>query len=225
MVFTKSFSLCLVVKIILCIIVIFLSGQRAYLLALFLTICLTFFISIIYCYKKNIFIKIKYFKYLFSFIAISMPVFFYFIYNILLSELDLVSSAVDLRSMQVEMFNTVANSHGFFGSGFGYVGELTRSEDMPWAYEVSYHLLLGSMGVIFFSMLILVSLIIFINSFIKIVSHTDYFINFFPHILALISILIISAFNPFLFKFDVLWVFFLPIISWASIKNGYKYGS
>ena len=50
------------------------------------------------------------------------------------------------------------------------MGDIIRSEEMPWAYEVSSHLMLGSMGVWLFSLFLIISVIIFIVTFNSITS-------------------------------------------------------
>ena len=222
--FNKKISMSTFLKVILSIIILILSGQRSFLLALLFSFLIIMLTAGIYLYKNRRYFKFSKIYYFVLTFLVTCPFIFIQIYKFIINDVDFFSNAVSIRTSQISMFNNIADLNRFFGSGFGYVGDIIRSEEMPWAYEVSYHLMLGSMGVWLFSLFLIISVIIFIVAFNSITSKKSYFVNFFPHLLGLISVLIVSIFNPFLFKFDVLWVFFVPIISWISLSEN-KYES
>jgi hypothetical protein len=100
-----------------------------------------------------------------------------------------------------------------FGSGLGAAASVIRSTDQKWAYELSYVALLFHTGIIgtvgYFASVIW----IYWKSLKIIVLSTDKYVS-----VCLVSILVgITSFfiangtNPYLSKYDFLWVIFLPI--------------
>ncbi len=100
------------------------------------------------------------------------------------------------------------------GHGLGSVStSCIRSEESPWNYELSYVALLFQVGIIGFLIYFLSVTWIFFQS-IKIVKRNHEFATILlPQVVGLICFLIMNASNPYLLKFDLLWILFLPIIS------------
>lgn len=97
------------------------------------------------------------------------------------------------------------------GHGFGSTVDVVRSHDTPWAYELSYLALLMNVGLIGF--LIYSGAIVWIAlKGIELSRKDAEFAKLFvPLITALCAFLIVNATNPYLGKFDYLWVIFLPV--------------
>jgi O-antigen ligase len=105
-----------------------------------------------------------------------------------------------------------------FGHGHGTSasGSL-RSDDMPWAYELSYMSLLfhtGLVGVIVYSSSVGW---VFWKSIQVVRSRPESAALFLPVLSGLACFLIANATNPYLGKFDYLWTLFLPI----GVLNAY----
>lgn len=97
------------------------------------------------------------------------------------------------------------------GQGIGWASSYVRSEK-PWEYELSYNYMLASLGLLgsavrFFSTLWVIEKCL---SFVK--KTNKYKELLLPPISGLLSMLINYASNPYLSKFDFLWILFFPII-------------
>jgi len=96
------------------------------------------------------------------------------------------------------------------GHGLGSTVDVVRSHDMPWAYELSYLALLMNVGLVGF--LVYTGAVVWIAlKGIQLSRRDAEFAKLFiPLITALCAFLIMNATNPYLAKFDYLWVIFLP---------------
>lgn len=98
----------------------------------------------------------------------------------------------------------------FFGSGAGAISGYLRSDSQPWAYELSYIANIFHYGFVGFSfyllgvLFIIVSLISAISIKRKPCFELYYFGGF-------IGFMIANATNPYLMKFDYMWVIFIPV--------------
>jgi O-antigen ligase len=101
----------------------------------------------------------------------------------------------------------------FFGLGSGATVELSRNSDQPWSYELYYLALLvqfGILGVFIY----LISIIVLIYLAIKIVRKNDNLSTvLIPMVSGMICYLIASGTNPYLGKFDSLYVIFILVYS------------
>jgi len=98
------------------------------------------------------------------------------------------------------------------GAGHGAAAIDNKNlEEMQWAYELSYLALLFQVGIIGF-LVYLISIIWMIIKLIqKLKKNQEYSIIILPILVGLICFLIANATNPYLLKFDYLWVIFLPL--------------
>jgi hypothetical protein len=97
------------------------------------------------------------------------------------------------------------------GNGLGSTADLVRSVEMPWAYELSYLALLMNVGIIgFFVYMLAVGWIIIKGISLAKRDH-DFALLFVPLASAMTAFLIMNGTNPYLAKFDYLWVIFLPV--------------
>ena len=109
-----------------------------------------------------------------------------------------------------------------YGRGFGAAAEYRRSIEFPWAYEITYVALLFQTGILgiflfAFSTIIVMGKLLFI-----IVRNPEYYELVLPIWITTFCFLIANNTNPYLFKFDFIWVYFLPIaiLNALLIKNG-----
>lgn len=99
-----------------------------------------------------------------------------------------------------------------FGSGHGAaaIGSV-RSDEQPWAYELSYLALLFQVGligsIIYFSALLWA----FLKSIRVVRTNPKSAAVILPLLVGLTCFLIANATNPYLAKFDYLWTLFLPV--------------
>lgn len=213
------------IAIFLLIGLVFLSGRRALLLvavgSLFLILLASFFIKSKKISKK---IRTKGFVLIllavsFTFIVISIVLSYYKvnlyeIYEGIVEGLSFGSSSdpsTQARTMQFFSLIDGWSASPIFGNGFGAVASVIRNTDMPWAYELSYMSLLFHTGLI--GVIVYVSLVFWIVWQGLIISNNREDIqHIFPYIIGLVSFLIGNISNPYLMKFDYLWVIFLPIM-------------
>lgn len=117
------------------------------------------------------------------------------------------------RTLQAKaLWNDFINNP-IFGHGAGYVSSYIRTPEKPWEYELSYNYMLSSRGLIgFFVMIFSYASILWKN--IKSVRLDKELAGFLlPPIAGIICLAILNETNPYLGKFDFLWIFFLPIIN------------
>ena len=99
-----------------------------------------------------------------------------------------------------------------FGAGLGAsaLGSL-RSVDMPWAYELSYVALVFQTGLV--GLLIYCAGVIWIFWMGMKIMRSGHWLNTYmlPVLVGTACFLIANATNPYLAKFDYIWVIFLPV--------------
>lgn len=114
-----------------------------------------------------------------------------------------------------EQFYSLINGwikYPLFGAGLGSNVSFIRSETMPWSYELYYLLLFYSTGIIGFALYLFGVLWILWTGTRMIYSGNELGIQILPILVGLISFLLASIFNPYLPKFDGIWVIFLPLM-------------
>lgn len=207
---------------------ILLTGRRAFFLSftvsIFYLLMLSFYLRY---YISNSSIK-KLTKYsllmflvlfiLVSLTNINLEIYFEKVYSIF----DFNNNESNLE--RVYQFNAlyegISNSP-FFGNGAGAVAGYIRSYDQPWAYELSYVALIFQYGMFGFT-LYLFGIIYIFYGLIQICKDSAVSIEIKEFILAfmtgMISFLVANATNPYLMKFDYMWVIFIPVM----IINAYK---
>lgn len=98
------------------------------------------------------------------------------------------------------------------GHGFGSTVDVVRSSETPWAYELSYLALLMNIGILGF-VVYAAALFWTLIKGVKLSRKDPGFAKLFvPFGSALCVFLVMNATNPYLGKFDYLWVIFLPVV-------------
>lgn len=125
------------------------------------------------------------------------------------------------RAYQFKALAKGISNAPLFGNGAGATAEYTRSVEQPWAYELSYIALIFHYGFIgflayFLGVIYIIWHMIRICKDIHVSRNIKVFI--FSFLTGLVAFLIANATNPYLGKFDYMWVIFIPIM----IINTYK---
>lgn len=221
--------LCIIVSIVM----ILISARRA-----FWMVCLICPLIIILLFKISG-IRIKLMKYIMPFIGVAFLGVISF--SVLALDLTTINTEFDsifefdnpdaesnyLRKEQYEALRDGWLESPIFGKGLGAAADKSvRDEAAPWAYELSYMALIfqtGIIGIVIYSG----SIIWIFYKSIKIIKVKDPLTVFLlaPQIVALSCFLIVNASNPYLAKFDYLWVVFLPIATINAISLIPKKGS
>ena len=223
------------IAIFLLIGLVFLSGRRALLLvtigSFFLIFLFSYFIKLEDFGKKiryNSFVLMLYIIFV-TFIIVSMVLNYYEIdlykiYEGIVEGLSFGSSSDSSTQARTEQFFSLIDGWSqspVFGNGFGAVASVIRNEDMPWAYELSYLSLLFHTGLV--GIIVYMSLIIWIIwQGLRISNNMKDIEYIFPYIVGLLSFLIGNISNPYLMKFDYLWVIFVPLMYINYYKLTYK---
>ena len=97
------------------------------------------------------------------------------------------------------------------GAGHGAAVAYSRSAKQPWAYELVYVALLYQTGLIGFIIYTFAIIWIFWYSLKAIKSDVYLGYHLIPVLVGTISFLIANATNPYLAKYDYMWVIFLPV--------------
>jgi hypothetical protein len=107
------------------------------------------------------------------------------------------------------------------GHGLGAVEKsIIRSDDMPWAYELSYVSLLFQVGLIGFLLYAVAVAWIFVAG-VRIVRMQPRSAQIILPLLAgLAGMLLVNATNPYLSKFDYMWTIFLPVAAINAFRVG-----
>lgn len=116
-----------------------------------------------------------------------------------------------LRFLQAASLWSSFTESPLIGQGLGAAVDVVRSDGQPWAYELSYLALLMNVGllgfIIYFAAIVWIAL-----KGISISRRNAEFAKLFvPMMVSLCAFLIMNATNPYLAKFDYLWVIFLPV--------------
>jgi hypothetical protein len=113
----------------------------------------------------------------------------------------------------------------FWGSGFGGVTEVVRSDERPWTFELTYSRLLFNGGLIGFGLLLLFYFVYLILVLRKI-RQSFYAPIYISMLTGLLSVFIASASNPYLSSFDFLFALsIIPLIlnSKDKLKLNHQY--
>lgn len=106
------------------------------------------------------------------------------------------------------------------GSGHGATaaGSL-RSAEMPWAYELSYLALLYHTGIVGFAIYSAGVIWMYAQAFQILRRGTAVGVYLLPFLVGTSCFLVASATNPYLEKFDYLWVIFVPlaVVNWCRV--------
>jgi O-antigen ligase len=220
------------VSSILLIFVIVLSGRRAGFVAPLMGIFFAYLITISRASSLSLLKFLKLFFY-FIFTALVVVIFFNAYYssdayfNSLLSIFDFENNPSNLE--RVMQFNALIDgiaSSPFFGEGAGAAASYSRSEIHPWAYELTYVAFLFQYGIIGTAIYVAGIFWLILNLVQKIkYSGRDCFE--FPFLAGFISFMIANATNPYLAKFDYMWVIFIPVailnLQLSGIKKNATY--
>lgn len=171
-------------------------------------------------------------------IALAITLFSVYIFNYLKSSFDLDISAMveyftagfdssrdESTAIRENQFYALVEgwlNSPFFGAGHGAEASVIRSAEQPWSYELSYIALLYHTGLI--GILIYAGSIAWIYWMgIKVIRSGDRLgLYMFPVLVGTSSFLLANATNPYLTKYDYMWVIFLPlglINCWLLKKN------
>lgn len=145
---------------------------------------------------------------------------------------DFGDSANESAFRRNEQYHALINGwldSPIIGSGHGGAAQDNMNlDEMQWAYELSYLALLFHVGIIgFFIYLTSVFwMIMTLVNYLK--KYQEYTYLVLPLLVGLLSFLIANATNPYLLKFDYLWVIFLPLafLNALCLKNlNFKIGN
>ena len=200
-----------------------LSGRRAF----WLIAVITPFVVWLLFFFANVRIRIRYAVVLAILIsivaviaAIGAGLEFEALYNQFRSAFD--SSGEQAASIRYEQLLALLSEwkespligHGLGASAASFI----RSEEMPWAYELSYVALLFQTGVLGVAIYAIAVIWIFYAGVRIVRQRPDAAQIILPLLSGLAVFLIANATNPYLTKFDYLWTIFLPV---AAI-NAYR---
>lgn len=123
------------------------------------------------------------------------------------------------RTLQGNSLINDFKNNPVFGRGLGYASQYIRTPNAPWGYELTYHYLLGGFGLVGMAALCFTYLNVIIRS-IKVVRRKPQLSEIVvPPLTGVTSFLIINGTNPYMMTFDLVWIFFLPIIIMSRINK------
>lgn len=216
------------ILVLVMLVLILLTGRRAFFLSYGFSLVFLVFISL-YLRKDlqtNIFRKLYGVIFFFaisliafvSFFGIDLQVYIEKFYSIF----DFSSNDSNLeRVYQFRALYEGISNAPLFGSGAGAVAEYTRSSEQPWAYELSYVAFIFHYGMLGF-MIYLSGIVYIFVSLLKIckdkIVSRDVKVSIVSFLAGFVAFLVANSTNPYLMKFDYMWVIFIPVM----IINAYK---
>jgi len=144
-----------------------------------------------------------------------------FYYSQVGSIFDFSGSASNVeRALQFKYLSEGIVEKPFFGHGAGAAAAYSRSFEQPWAYELSYVAFLFQYGI--FGFLIYASgLALLFYTLCLSLRGKERSIFECCFIAGFVAFLVANATNPYLAKFDYMWVIFIPLgVLSAQIKGG-----
>jgi len=113
----------------------------------------------------------------------------------------------------------------FFGAGHGtFTGESIRGDDQAWAYELSYMALLFQTGIFGITLYALPVVWMYFMCLRMMKSGNLLGLQILPVVVGTTCFFIANATNPYLAKFDYLWVIYLPVAminAWTLKQSGH----
>ena len=212
-----------IASFVIALLAIFLSARRA----MWTTIALLPFVLIVVFKLLNLSSKIvKYVVLISLFISgiLLLLVNYYLDIDNIVNMMQSISNFTDNesnyeRSLQYKSMLNDFFSSPIFGKGIGYVSSYVRTPEHPWEYELVYNYLLSSVGIVGFVIYSYGICWLYVKSFKLSRINLVYCEILIPQLMGLFAFLIINATNPYLLKFDFLWILFLPIVSINSVLN------
>lgn len=126
-----------------------------------------------------------------------------------------VSSAARIEQAKA-LWNSFVRAP-LIGNGLGSTVHVVRSAEQPWAYELTYFSLLKSVGLLGFLVYAFAIGWVAVKGVLLARRDSTFAAMFVPLVTALVAFLVMSGTNPYLAKFDYLWVIFLPV----ALLNSY----
>lgn len=117
------------------------------------------------------------------------------------------------RRLQYDALMAGIAAHPLLGNGLGAAASYIRSDDQPWAYELSYIALVFQVGLLGFTLYALgvVYLLAHLAMFASSNLPRRERVAAVCYLGGLVAFLISNATNPYLAKFDYMWVIFIPL--------------
>lgn len=194
-------------------VLVLLSGRRALLITVFAGPLIAYFLTIGSegSHKSN-FTKILVIALIFT---LSGFVFYTLYPDYLIDKMSSILNFQDNASNLERVWQFDALMDGFwqapiFGSGAGAVASYVRTPEMPWAYELFYVSMLFQYGLLGCSVYFcgVALLLAFLIKHVRIKGRCSFE---FYYLAGFISFLLATATNPYLGKFDYMWVIFIPV--------------
>ena len=201
----------------------FITGRRAMILIILASIFVFLFILIFLVRKvrKDLFLMVyKKIKFLFitGFVVSLIIIVNYSTQFVNIFIKNKTGSNTERSKQFVSLLEGFSGSP-IFGEGAGAVASFSRSEALPWAYELFYISMLfhkGLLGFLLFFFALLWLMFNLINIFKNNQNQHGY--HALSVLVALICFLIASATNPYIGKLDFMWVIFYPV----ALINAFK---
>ncbi len=204
--------------IVLSAIVVFLSARRAFWIIILLApfvVCVFLKIAKVTVNFLNILTKTV----IVYCLLIGLSFYFVFDYNTIKDEF--MSSfeftereSNNERRLQLNALIEEWEKSPILGHGLGsYSTQCIRTADRPWEYELSYVSLLSQVGLGGVLIYLFSVLWVFKKAICLVRRNPQYACFIMPGIISLFGFLLINISNPYLLKFDYLWVLYLPIFS------------
>lgn len=208
---------------LLMVILVVMTGRRAFFLSFGFSLAFFFFVYVFYFKKsvgsisKNKLVLAGIFTFfaslylIINFEELNLQVYLKGFFSIF----DFSSDVSNLeRTNQFFSLLSGITESPLLGSGAGAAADYSRSKDQPWVYELSYVALIFQYGILGFLFYLIGVLYIFFRLLIIIKdrnSSNNLKLFVFAYMCGMVSFLVANSTNPYLAKFDYMWVLFLPV--------------
>lgn len=162
-------------------------------------------------------------KIIYLIVLVGVVVFLGYSFDLFDFYFDQIASIFDLESNESNreralQFDSLVNgieAAPFFGNGAGAAASYSRSQTQPWAYELSYLALLFQYGILGFLIYFFGVAFLAFKLMKAVRKNGDSGFEYF-FLSGFIAFLIANATNPYLGKFDYMWIIFIPYAIFAN---------
>jgi len=209
----------LILALVVAVVAAILASRRIVLILLLIVPLLIFTIHIITCQPNRYYLQRRSRNYFLILLTTGVGIWLFSYWGLdffdgfvgrVMSAFD--SDNDDVRSLQHAALMSGFTDNFFWGTGFGGVTDVIRSDERPWTFELTYSRLLFNGGLIGFGLVMLFYIVYLLLVLHKIrhAAHAPLYISL---LVGFLSVSIASATNPYLSSFDFLFALsIIPLI-------------
>lgn len=209
----------LIISLVISVVALILASRRIVLVLFFIAPILSYLLKIVISGRDKV-IRERVFKFyiLISFVVISCILFYYYYDPVLFEGFSdrMISVFIqdDLSERQLQNYALIKGFYKYpiFGSGFGGLTDVIRSDERPWTFELTYSRILFNSGLVGVALLLVFNCFFIFAALKKIRNLTQKSI-YISLLVGFFCVSIASTSNPYMNSFDFIFVLsIIPLI-------------